>query len=189
MPQRKDTAKGHLAIPGTTGPVPQLWDPPSTICADPGLGPAPTTPWPLVCWQCSCLGSALLPPTQGCPRGHHQPHAGHAPSHNTTSEHHMSHKTMGVDVTRTGQTRGSARSGSPPGPHYQRAVHPPPPRPILAPPLHTAASRREGLGAARPQGHTEKARPEAVPGQRLAGVGQGCAHSWSCQSRRCKPHP
>lgn len=87
--------KGPLATPGTTGPVPSSGSP-FHRRPRPRTGPSAH----------HTLASGLLfsPPTLGYPLGHPQPHASHAPSHSTTSQNDMSHKTVGVDVTRPGQT-------------------------------------------------------------------------------------
>lgn len=116
-----------------------LWDPAPTGKGLPRPSAGPST--------CHALASGLL--AMLLPKFCSSPHPSTAVKHSVTIQH-LSHKTTGADVTPTGQTQGSDRSGSLPGPHCWRVGTTP--YPIPAPPLHTSASCREGLGADRPLG-------------------------------------
>lgn len=65
------------------------------------------------------------------------------------------------------------------------------PCPIPAPPLHAPTPCRESLEQTNPWGRegAGRAQDEGDAGERAQGAGQGCADSWSRQSKNREPHP
>ena len=158
-----------------------LCDPAST---GKGLGPVPPHPGHWLARQCVCQLSPPLPQPRAAPSALTNSKPARLPG---TIPHHetiWATKPWGQMSPAHPRRGGGGGEGQPVHLGYAAGEQCPPH--YSGSSLQATASSREGLGADRSERGTGTGQ---CWGDRLAGVGRGCANSWSCQSRLCEPHP